>query len=101
MNRYANIPELKTSTGTRYLGTTFYPEVPYSENDIYVYTTEGDRLDNLAQQYYGDVTLYWIIASANATIPFASLFIIPGTQLRIPGDISDIISSFNQLNESR
>ena len=65
MNRYANIPELKTSTGTRYLGTTFYPEIPYSENDIYVYTTEGDRLDNLAQQYYGDVTLYWIIASAN------------------------------------
>jgi phage tail protein X len=101
MNRYANIPELKTSTGTRYLGTTFYPEIPYSESDIYVYTTEGDRLDNLSQQYYGDTTLYWVIASANATIPFASLFIIPGTQLRIPGDISSIISSFNQLNESR
>ena len=72
-----------------------------SEDDVFLYTIRGDRLDNLSQQYYGDTTLYWIIASANATIPFASLFIIPGTQLRIPGDISDIISSFNQLNESR
>jgi hypothetical protein len=29
------------------------------------------------------------------------LFITPGTQLRIPGNITEIISSFNQLNESR
>ena len=101
MNRYANTPELKTYTGTRYLSTTVYPEVPYSESDIYVYTTEGDRLDNIAFQYYGDATLYWVIAIANPQISFASLFISVGTQLRIPGNVADIISSFNQLNESR
>lgn len=101
MNRYANTPELKTTTGTRYLATTIYPEVPYSENDIYVYTTEGDRLDNIANQYYGDATLYWVIAIANPQTSFSSLFIPVGTQLRIPGNLSEIISSFNQLNESR
>lgn len=101
MNRYSDIKELKTLTGTRYLGSTLYPEIPYSENDIYVYTTEGDRLDNIAYQYYKDATLYWVIATANPQVSFASLFVPIGTQLRIPSNLSDIISSFNQLNESR
>ena len=51
MNRYSNIEQYKTSTGKTYLGTTYYPEVPYDDNDIYVYTVQGDRLDNLAFQF--------------------------------------------------
>lgn len=79
--------------------TVKYPEIPLSINDIYVITTEGDRLDLLAQQFYNDINLYWIISSANPDyINYGSLFIAPGTELRIPTDISTIKSLFNRLN---
>ena len=79
--------------------TVKYPEIPLSINDIYVITTEGDRLDLLAQQFYNDINLYWIISSANPDyINYGSLFIAPGTELRIPTDISTIKFLFNQLN---
>jgi hypothetical protein len=79
--------------------TVKYPEIPLSVNDIYVITTLGDRLDSLAQQFYNDVNLYWIISSANPdALNLGSLFIAPGTELRIPTDVSTIKFLFNQLN---
>ena len=61
--------------------TTIYSSVPENDNDIYVITQAGDRLDLLAHQFYGDVTLWWYIAKANGlnfmTVPV-------GTSLRIP-----------------
>jgi hypothetical protein len=79
--------------------TVKYPEIPLSVNDIYVITTLGDRLDLLAQQFYNDSTLYWIISSANPdVVSLGSLFIPVGTELRIPTDISSIKALFNQLN---
>jgi len=81
--------------------TVKYPEIPLSINDIYVITTEGDRLDLLAQQFYNDINLYWIISSANPNyVNYGSLFITAGTELRIPTDISTIKFLFNQLNNT-
>jgi hypothetical protein len=79
--------------------TVKYPEIPLSINDIYAITTQGDRLDLLAQQFYNDINLYWIIASANPDkLNLGSLFIPVGTELRIPTDISTIKALFNKLN---
>jgi phage tail protein X len=79
--------------------TVKYPEIPLSVNDIYVITTEGDRLDLLAQQFYNDINLYWIISAANPDIiNLGSFFLNPGTELRIPTDISTIKVLFNNLN---
>ena len=61
--------------------TTVYGTIPKSDNDLYVISQYGDRLDQLAQQYYGDVTLWWYIAKANG-LKFMTL--APGTRLRIP-----------------
>ena len=36
-----------------------YPDIPTSVEDIYVFTSEGDRYDILAQAYYKDSTLWW------------------------------------------
>jgi hypothetical protein len=62
--------------------TTIYSNIPPSDSDIYVITQMGDRLDHLAYQFYGDVSLWWYIAKANnlkfMTVP-------TGTSLRIPG----------------
>ena len=57
MNRYQNIPQTKYQRKRAYQ-TTRYPEIPFSENDIYVITTDGDRFDLLAQEYYNDSTLW-------------------------------------------
>ena len=97
MNRYQNIPETKYK-GKRAYRTSRYPEVLLSENDIYVITTVGDRFDLLAQQYYGDGSLWWVISIANNSFNQGSYFITPGVQLRIPSQIASILSSYNELN---
>ena len=101
MNRYDNKQILTTSDNKPYYKGKFYPNIPLSESDIYIITNVGDRLDLLAYQYYKDVNLWWIISSANNNITRGSLFPVPGTQLRIPTDISNIISSFNKFNTAR
>ena len=58
-----------------------YSSVPEHDQDIWVITQPGDRLDLLAHQFYGDVTLWWYIAKANNL----TVMILPaGTSLRIP-----------------
>tara|TARA_R110000796_G_scaffold16101_1_gene50501 strand:- start:4364 stop:4684 length:321 start_codon:yes stop_codon:yes gene_type:complete len=105
MNRYLSGKLLTTvnnnirSRGLRYYSSAKYPLVSLSQNDIYAITEFGDRLENLAFQFYGDVTLYWIIAIANPNIiPFDSLFIPIGSQIRIPQNIAPIIDSYKELN---
>ena len=58
----------------------------------------GDRFDILSQQYYNDSSLWWIISSANSGLPQNSYYIPEGTQIRIPQNISGVISNFNSLN---
>ncbi len=95
--RYKNIKLFKNSLGKNYQSTTLYPEIPSNEEDIYVITTYGDRYDTLALKYYGDVLLWWIIASANNSTR-DNLAIQPGVQIRIPADKDTAIALFNQIN---
>lgn len=97
MRRYQDVPVLQSKLGKQYRATVTYPNVPPSEEDYYVITTGGDRYDTLAQQFYNDYTLWWIIAAANNS-QRASLFVQPGIQIRIPGNVEDIINSFRQIN---
>ena len=97
MKRYENIPVLTSTEGKQYRTTTVYPDTPISENDYYVITTAGDRYDTLAQQFYNDYTLWWIIAAANNS-QRASLMVEAGIQLRIPTDVDTIISNYNKAN---
>ena len=61
--------------------TTIYDDVPKSNDDIYVITQYGDRLDNLAFQFYNDQHLWWFIARANN---INTMNVPVGTRLRIP-----------------
>ncbi len=98
MNRYQNIPIIKNSQGIRYYRDSKYPRIPISINDIYVVTTIGDRFDLLANQYYRDPSLWWIISIANENLPQNSLYIPVGSQIRIPSNPSSVINSYVQLN---
>jgi len=106
MNRYQNIPKEKINGNLAYR-TSRYPEVPLSENDVYVYTTQGDRFDVLAQQYYSDSSLWWVISVANTggagtstqpDLPQNSLVIPQGIQIRIPANYNAVIRNFNVIN---
>jgi len=102
MNRYDNSTILTIQyTNRPYYKGKFYPNIPLSENDVYVITTVGDRLDSLAYSYYQDVNLWWIIAAANNNITKGALYPAPGTQLRIPTDINNVLKQFNQFNQVR
>lgn len=104
MNRYEDIPIIATVPTvqypkiTRYRASTRYPDVPLSEQDIFMVTIRGDRLDNLAYQFYGDASLWWILSIANPELPNDSIYPTLGFQLRVPRDITQIISDFEQLN---
>ena len=99
MNRYQDIPQTKIDGKVVYK-TSRYPEIPLSPDDIYVYTVQGDRFDILAQQFYQDSSLWWVISIANASILNQSSLIIPGgIQIRIPASYIDVIRSFNSINQ--
>jgi phage tail protein X len=98
MNRYQNIPKTKINKKLVYR-TSRYPEVLLSPNDIYVYTTQGDRFDTLAQQYYNDSSLWWVISIANTDKVNQSTLIIPeGIQIRIPSTYANVVQDFNIIN---
>jgi nucleoid-associated protein YgaU len=65
-------------------GTTIYQSVTERNDDIFAIATEGDRCDLLAQQFYGDQSLWWYIANANN---LSTMNIPAGTSLRIPNNI--------------
>ena len=88
------------SNKKRYYKALKYPEIPLSINDIYITTTSGDRLDLIANQFYKDVDLWWIIATANPNVVRRDSFNLKGgLELRIPADKDEIIQSFSELNE--
>ena len=105
MRRYTNISVtrariINSSQGVpRIYRNTIYPVVPTSPNDTYVITDFGDRLDTLAQRFYKDSSLWWVISSANPNaLTFDSLAIKPGTQLRIPINPTTVVTEFRRLN---
>ena len=79
--------------------TTRYPDVPRSQEDTYVYTTAGDRFDTLAQQYYNNSSLWWIISISNGSLDQNSLTPPVGSQIRIPLEYSNIVNKFRVLNK--
>jgi nucleoid-associated protein YgaU len=101
MNRYDNTTILKTQQDRPYIKGKYYPNIPLSESDVYVITTVGDRLDSLANSYYNNNTLWWVIAMANNNVTKGALYPEPGTQLRIPTDINKVLDLYNQFNKAR
>ena len=98
MNRLKSILK-KTGTRGQFYKYLKYPEVSLSFDDIYVITKTEDRLDLLAEQFYGDISLWWIISIANPGLVKRDSFFVPGgIQLRIPADTQSIIDNFNRLN---
>ena len=98
MKRYDKTPIKKSKEGFRVYSTTFYPSIPLSDSDIFITTKESSRLDSLANQYYGDYSLWWVLAKANGIRGKTALK--AGQILRIPGQLPEILDNFEAINES-
>jgi hypothetical protein len=94
-SRYELNKTKNTSDGRLVYKSKIYPNIPLRDDDIYVATELGDRLDTLAYQFYNDQTLWWIIASAN-NIHNAVFALKAGTILRIPKNYIQILSNIIQ-----
>jgi len=98
MDRYEFNEIIQLTSKPRYRSSTRYPEIPLSIDDSYIVTQYGDRLDNLAAQFYNDSTLWWIISYANPDLPKDSLYPPLGYQLRIPIFDVEILRDLENLN---
>ena len=101
MSRYSPIQIITTPDNPirRYINLK-YPEIKRDFQDIYVYTTRGDRYDLLAQEYYSDPQLWWVISRANSLQTSDSLYPNIGEQIRIPSPsrIPSILGAFKAIN---
>ena len=100
MNRYRRADKKRTILGREHYGSIMYPEIKIRNNDIYIYAKSEDRLDNLAYKYYGDVSLWWVIAQANH-VGKGGFRLNPGMQIRIPMAIEAIMEEFRKINKER
>lgn len=92
-SRYRNTEIRKEEDGRRVYRTRIPTEIPQKDTDMYVVTQLGDRLDLLADKYYNDPKLWWIIAYAN-NIHDAPIGLEEGQTLRIPTEFLNILSEF-------
>ena len=74
-------------------GSTRYPFIKPTQEDVYIFTRTGDRLDNLAHQYYNDSGLWWVLALVN-NLGKGSFAVPVAIQLRIPSkkSLNDLLS---------
>ena len=90
--RYNNILIKRDKNNKRYYSPSFINNIPIKDSDIFIKVNVGDRFDMLAQRYYGDSNLWWIIAKANE-IGKGKLGLDPTKKIRIPTEIDDILDS--------
>ena len=91
-SRYKEAVILKDNDGKRYYRPTVVRGIPLKDTDRFIYPVDGDRFDTLAQRFYGDSNLWWIIAKAN-NIYDGSIGLKPEKRIRIPVEIQSILDS--------
>jgi len=97
-SRYQNTQTKLDDRGKRVKAPVIYPPIPKQPDDIYLRVSTSERLDFIAYKYYGNSNYYWIIAEANG-IGKGSMQVPVGMQLRIPTNITKIMSDYESLNK--
>lgn len=91
MKRYKEFSSIVKDPQTKKerVSSTFYPEFPYRDSDVYIFTRRSDRLDLLAYQYYGDSSYWWVIARVN-NVGKGTFSLPPGLRIRIPYPVTEL-----------
>ncbi len=80
MSRYDSVKRVADKKIQR-IGTATLPDYQDDNSDILLIASNGDRCDQLSQEYYGSPEHWWFIASVNK---LSSNHIEAGTQIRVP-----------------
>jgi nucleoid-associated protein YgaU len=97
--RYQSTDTIQDEARGRVQETTRYPtadELTQGATTT-IRTESGDRLDLLAQEYYGDTSLWWVIARANK-LDGDSWILEPGQQLQIPRSAGLALDKLREAN---
>ena len=84
-------------TNNRILTTTVYPQIISKNTDLIYYTKFNDSYMKLANTYYKDQSLWWVIAEAN-NLREGRFALNPNEELRIPINLAPILLEFRELN---
>lgn len=102
-SRYQTLSTMKSDTGVTSTSgkdmyvPTYYPNIDAKVDDNYIIVGITDRLDIIAYDFYGDASLWWAISMVN-NLEGDSMFPPIGMYLRIPKNISDLLSQYNNAN---
>lgn len=97
ISRYNYVFANKDSLGRRYNGISeasriLFKRADNQSIDCKVHILEaGERLDTLAGQHYGNSSYWWVIAAASGI--GWGLQVPPGTVIRIPTNLNDVIGA--------
>ena len=75
---------------------TMYPSIPMKDSDTFIAPVVGEKLENLANRFYGDGTLWWIIAKAN-NINDSTVISNTLKRVRIPTEIQEVLQKLDEL----
>jgi len=96
-NSWLNLTDLLQSGQYIFWDQTEYPEVPLTDDDVYIQLSaqQAKRIDLLAYDTYGDPVLFWIIMIANNIDYPAQMY--EGMTIRLPSQdtIDSILKSNN------
>ena len=94
-SRYNNFSKVRSNNSDYYRLETFpsiktedLEEIPHNV----VMWKETDRMDAMAETFYGDSRYWWIICLMNDLVNPFSYNLLPGTPLKIPHDVNSVIS---------
>lgn len=100
-SRYSVVGERKDENGNRIKRSVIYPTFPQTDTeDVIIRLEKGRRLDKLANEYYNDSELWWLIAEAN-NLGRGTLYVEAGQRIRIPMNVSRLFSRMERINENR
>tara|TARA_R110001592_G_scaffold250488_1_gene513093 strand:- start:2886 stop:3200 length:315 start_codon:yes stop_codon:yes gene_type:complete len=83
IDRHEFVKQIVQEGKGRVYSTTKLPVIEKSIHDRFIFSRTGDRLDNLAFQFYGDPR-HWIILAIANKLGKGTLIVPPNIQLRIP-----------------
>ena len=98
MDRYKHTSKKRNEKlKQRVLKPTIYPKIPLRDSDIFINPKDMERCEHIAYRFYGDQSLWWVIAQAN-NIHNGSVYLDSEKQIRVPQDIKSIMMDLESEN---
>jgi hypothetical protein len=96
--RYTFTSKKEDDGGKQITQTTLLGRIKKRSTDVYIMMVERTRLDHLAYKFYDNPNYWWVIANANSI--GGTMYVEPGTQLRVPRNIQEIIADHSKVNSN-